>query len=119
MEKLTQIQEYILNSIDGSGYSKILNTNREKIQFIKDTFLSEYGHNLKKLGAVNCLKEWLSGLPSSVNIDFENHQILNIGYLLGYIKPGATEHQEDCFLNEWFMIIAKEINKLFTLYIID
>jgi hypothetical protein len=107
--------QYLINNIDSSGYDLNPTTEREKLQFLHDTFLSEQGYNIKRYNGnvKKAFAEWLSGLPSSYNIDFENYQILNIGYLFNMINANATEEQEDDFLNNWFKMVANETFKLF------
>jgi hypothetical protein len=107
--------QYLINNIDGSGYDLNLTTEREKLQFLHDTFIDEQGYNIKRFNynTKKAFADWLSGLPSCFNIDYENHIILNIGYLFNMINANATEEQEGDFLNNWFKMVANETFKLF------
>ena len=111
----TKAFEYILNCIDGEGYGKILFTDKDKLQFLADTFKSEYcfTENLKYYGSYSkTFENWLMGLPSCFNVDFENYEVLRIAKIWGSIPENATEKQEDKILGNWFSFIA---NKTFQL----
>ena len=115
-KQVTPLQMYILNAIDGDCYEVELTDNLSKVNFVLDCFKSEYLHK-NNIAQYNHNKakvfgEWLSGLPSSINIDFYNHKILEIGYLFDFLSANATEEQEDNFLNLWFRLVAKEFFNL-------
>ncbi len=97
---------YILNAIDGSGYDKELTTDVEKLQFVCDCFRSEYGWHIEQVGKYNAFHEWLMGLPSSINIDFENYRIIEIVKEWSSIPVNATERQEQKILDNWFNFIT-------------
>lgn len=106
---------YILNAVDGEGYGKVLTSDKDKLQFIADCFNSEYGHkeNIKYYGSYsNCFKNWLMGLPSCFNIDFENYRIIEIAKEWNSLPANATDRQEDKILDNWFSFIT---NKTFQL----
>lgn len=110
---MKKLQEYILSTIDGDIYDKELKTKTQKVRFVMDCFKSEYLHsnnrNQYRSNPSKVLGEWLSGLPSSVNVVFYNYDILNIAVLLDLIPVNANEEEEDKFLNGWFELIASEI----------
>lgn len=100
---------YILDAIDSSGYGKETTTDTEKLQFLADCFNSEYVYteNLRRYGSYQkTFENWLRGLPSSFNIDFENYRIIEIAKLWGSIPQNATEAQEDKILSNWWHFIA-------------
>jgi len=103
-----QAFDYILNAIDANGYDvPTPQTDKEKLQFLRDTFISEYGHNIKYYGnAQKALSQWFAGLPSSCNIEFRNHEIIRLAILWRSIPFDATEKQKDKILENWFMWIA-------------
>lgn len=107
---------YILNCIDGEGYGKQLTTDTEKFQFLADTFKSEYAHPeiLRRNGGsyLRTFIEWMRGLPSCFNVDFENYHILEIARQWGTLAPDASESKEDKILDNWWNFIA---NKTFQL----
>lgn len=50
-QKYTQENKYILAAIDASGYDVATpTTDKEKLQFLHDTFHSEYDFNIKRIG---------------------------------------------------------------------
>lgn len=106
-------EQYLINCIDANGYGLSPQTDTEKLQFLYDTFISEYGWLIPKRGERNSFLEWISGLPSSYNVEFENYQILNLGYLLGMLPANVTEEQEDLFIEQWFKMVTNETFKLF------
>lgn len=115
----TIVNNYILNAIDGSGYDKDLKTDEEKLQFLADTFISEYCYpeNLRYYGSYQkCFENWIMGLPSSFNIDFENYRIIEIAKEWGSLKPDADDRAEDKILDNWFNYIASHTMQLFSKY---
>jgi len=85
------VKAYILDSISNDGYEdtpyyRELTTDKDKVQFLMDVFGSEYGFMVDRIGQQDALKEWLSGLPSSFNIEYRNHKILAISFAIGISK---------------------------------
>ena len=106
---------YILDAIDGEGYGKTLNTDKEKLQFLADTFKGEYCYpeNLRYYGNhYNTFKKWLMGLPSAFNVDFENYRIIQLAKKWECIPQDADDKQEDKIIDNWFNWIT---NKTFQL----
>jgi hypothetical protein len=109
------VSSYILNAIDGEGYGKELNTSAEKLQFLANCFKDEYlfPDNLKRYGSYQeVLRQWIMGLPSSFNIDFENYRIIEISKEWGSLPINATDRQEDKIINNWFNFIAAKTLQL-------
>lgn len=109
------VYDYLLSCIDGEGYGISLTTDAEKLQFLADTFKKEYCYpeNFKYYGSlVNVLKNWLMGLPSCYNVDFENYKILELAKSWGSLPIDATEKQEDKILNNWFNWMANKTIQL-------
>jgi len=112
-------RDYILGAISFEGYDleKEPVTDAEKLAEVCRTFYGEYLKNDKnwqrRYGSYqNAFKEWLTGLPSSINIDFENYKILELCRAWGVLAAYATEKQEDRILENWFNFMA---NKFFQL----
>lgn len=105
---------YILDSIDGDGYGVQLTTDKEKIDFVYNTFLSEYAHQIKYYGGnkQRAFREYLTGLPSCINIEFRNYYILEMAKQWGSLPENATERQEDKILSNWFNYIAYQFFQL-------
>ena len=107
-----KIYEYILHNISAEGYGSRLTNDRERIQFLMDTFRSEYGHQINRMGAFRAFVEWLQGLPSSINIAYTYSDIIDIGKNIGVLDYNASEKKEDKFTENWFPFIANNVWKL-------
>jgi len=107
-----KIYEYILHSIDAEGYGRTLTNDRERIQFLMDTFKSEYGWAINRMGAYKAFNEWLQGLPSSINIAYNYSDIINIGKNIGVLDYTASDKKIDKFTDNWFSFIANNVWKL-------
>jgi hypothetical protein len=113
MTKLTKenkerINKYILDCIDTSGYivyeNRINDSEKDKLQFVFNTFKAELGHEIKQKGLNKAFASWLSGLPSAFNIDFENNKIIGLAEDWG--QPTKTDTQVYNILNTWFDFIT-------------
>lgn len=100
---------YILAAIDGTGYGREFESDAEKLQFLYDTFKSEYGRHLKRHGEFIALREWLAGLPSAIHIAFYDHEILHLAQEWGSLPADASERQQDKILASWFSFMAMRI----------
>ena len=108
------VNAYLLAAVDGESYGKELTTEKEKVNFVMETFKSEYLHRNNRQGKMCTLfGEWPQGLPSSFNIDFENYRILEIAKEWGSIAKTDSEAKKDKILGNWFNYIA---NKFFQLH---
>jgi len=106
------VYQYMIDAIDGEGYDKVLNTTEEKLQFVLDTFRAEYDWRIKRDGEYKAFTEWLSGLPSSFNIDFENYRILELAHKWESLPDNATDSQEWKIINNWFNFIMVKFFQL-------
>ena len=107
---------YILSCIDADGYDVQPETDAEKLQFLSDTFHAEYGWMIDRVGPVAAFSEWLKGLPSSVNIEFTNWDILRLAREWGSLPENATERQEQKILDNYWNLIANKTFQLFRKY---
>jgi hypothetical protein len=112
-EITANINNYLLNVIDGENYGKVLNIDTEKLQFVADIFKSEYGYMIRRIGYQPALKEWFSGLPSAINIDFGDYRIIELAKEFGSLPDNATENQEDKIIANWFNYMAYKLVQLF------
>lgn len=118
MENLTPIQKHIIDAIDTEGFNvPVCNTVQEKLQFLADRFKSEYGWSIERKGYLNSMVDWLQGL--AINIEYQNHIIIQMGYLFGDIQADATEAHEDRYINQWFSKLALTTLNLFEKYKIN
>lgn len=114
-------KQYILDAIDGEPYEQTFYDNdyHGKLEFLKSTFKAEYGHMIERVGACNAMKEWIMGLPSAFNIDFENYKILQIAVKWDSLPSDYTEKQAQKILDNWFNLIAVKTFQLFRKYKIE
>lgn len=110
-------EQYILNAIDSEVYEvKIIDNNeRDKIKFIINTFKQEYGYtqNIQRYGSYQkTFENWMMGLPSCLNIDYEYHKIIQIAKQWGCIPQDASTKQEDKICANWFGYIYMGFKKL-------
>ena len=116
-----QAYAYILKSIDSSEYKdeeyfNKCETDKDKIKFLNAVFNAEYGFFINRLGEQKAVEEWLRGLPSSINIDFNYSDILAIAIEWGAIPENYTESQADKIIKNWFNLIAAKTCQLFRKY---
>ena len=106
--------QYLLDSIDFSGYELEieLKTNQQLISQLFKTFEKEGGWNVKRIGFAPALTEWLSGLPSCINIDFANYDILERAKKYGSLAPDASEKDQDKLLDNYWRFMANKLIKL-------
>jgi len=111
-----KVKRYIIDCIDGSGYDVELKTTAEKIDFLRDCFEREYGHEIKRQGQQKALAEYFAGLPSCCTVAFYNTDILALAVEWGSLPENATEKQEDKILENWFSFIAAKTVQMFNGY---
>lgn len=105
---------YILDSITVANFigNEIDATDKEKVKYFLDTFEQEYNYvNNKKLypNLQNRIANYIQGLPSCINVAFENYAIIEIGKSWGYC---TSERKESEFINNWFSCIAFRLIQL-------
>ena len=118
-ETRLKIEEYLLNAISTEGYSQMneINTKKDALNFLYETFKAEYGFNIQRLGQYKAFSEWLRGLPSVCNIEFMNYEILKLAKEWG--QDVTTEKQQDKILNQYWDFITWQYFKLFKKYKIE
>ena len=108
---------YCLDSIDSEGYNVLLNTDKEKLQFLFDTFKSEYNHEIVKCGIYKAFTSWLQGLPSAVSIPFTNYDILNFySDMNGLDYDNLSEKESFKILDNYFNFMMMQYFRLFKMY---
>lgn len=101
------IDRWIIDMIDTDGYDyRGGESDRDKLRFLAETFKSEYGWNIPRMGAQRAMAKWFAGIPSAIDIPFENYRIIEIAKKWGSLPENATEKQEDKILANWFNFIA-------------
>jgi len=102
---------YILDSIDVSeysGYEDCNNNDALKIHAVVEIFEAEKSYELKRKPTKTreVFSDWLAGLPTCMNIAWENYRILEVGKELGLLDENANEYEEDIFLEQWFDLVS-------------
>lgn len=109
-------EKYIIDAISTDGYDVKAKTAKEKMQFLKDTFKSEYGYAIAQKGEQGAMADWLSGLPSAINIPFEYSEIIDLAKKAGTLAQNATDAQESKVTDNYFNYMANKIRILFKKY---
>lgn len=98
-----KVRDYAVNAIDKVGDDKA------KLSYFFWSFEQEYNfeYNRKRYGGIqNVLREYLLGLPSTINIAFTYHEIEKLLREWGYIKDKASEKQIEKELDAYWNYIA-------------
>lgn len=110
------VKAYILENIDGSGYGVELKTVQEKVNFLYETFMSEYGWMIQRVGQTEALRQWFMGLPSACTVAFMNGDILKLAHDWDSLPVNPTEAQEQKIINNWFNLVANKTSQMFRTY---
>lgn len=97
------VREYVIKVIDCSG------TDDQKIKYFFKNFKAEYDHeyNRKRYGSVvNMVKEYLLGLPSTINVEFTYFEIEKLLKEWGFIHDRTTEKQLEQELDKYWNYLA-------------
>jgi len=111
---LNNIQNYIIDSIDGEGYDIKTETPTEKLQFLFDCFEVEFNYKNNKLrypNFQNRFANWLQGLPSSISIPHQYNKILELSKNLLEVDT-LSEKLEDQIIKNYWSFMAFHIIKL-------
>ncbi len=107
------VKAYIIDCINGEPYGKELETDKDKVLFLRECLNSEYGHMVKRVGEHKALAEYYAGLPSICTLAFYNTDILNLAVLWGSLPENYTEKQAFKILDNWFSFVANKTTQLF------
>lgn len=91
------VKAFILKSINLDGYD-LENTP----QNLYNTFISEYGFMVPRVGKVNAFKEWLKDVPSAINLPIYYYDVNNVledefNALIYNQKVTVEPHKETVF----------------------
>jgi hypothetical protein len=107
-------KQYLIDSIDLENYDyPVQITDVGKVKILYHIFNKEYGWAIDRYGKVKAIKEWLMGLPSSVNIVFSNYDIIELAKSWGTLPINSTERQENKILDNYWNLMANNLNQLF------
>ena len=112
-EKKAFIENYILEAIDSSGYDASPETPEDKVEFLLNTFESEYSWSIDRNGKFNAFIDWLQGLPSCFNIAFTYSDVIDLAKRQGSLMHNATEKQEDNFCEKYYRYMTVRVFELY------
>lgn len=108
---------YILDSVYSDEIDNESMTDKERIEFLLDSFFEEkYKYDRRRMCVLDLLREWLQGLPSAIYVAFSYYDIAVTGKSMGYCKDARSESR---FINNWWGILASNILRLARIYEID
>lgn len=108
---------YILDSVYSDEIDTESMTDKERIEFLLDTFFEEkYKDDRRRMCTFELLSEWLQGLPSAISVAFYYGDIAAAVKCIGYCKDARSEAR---FINNWWGILAQNILRLARIYEID
>lgn len=112
---LTQAKarKYILSCIDSEPYEIKTRGEKQKLQFLYDTFQHEMKWNIDRIGQYKAFTEWCMGLPTVFGIEFENYKIIELAKKWGTLAKDATEKQEDRILENYWNLVTVTTFQLF------
>jgi hypothetical protein len=102
MKTSQKFKHLLLKTIDGDGYDSEPKTEREKREFLRETFESEYGWSIERIGRHNSIKEWAQGLPTAVHFPFNNYDIVQLGIEYGYLSEQSSEREQDKYISTYW-----------------
>ena len=111
---LNNIQTYLINAIDSDGYENQPTTDKAKVSFLVDCYNSEYNHayNVKMYPNEQIrFANWLSGLPSVLNIPFYPSGILELAKELQEVET-YDQKTKDKICENYFNFMSYHILKL-------
>lgn len=113
--------DYIISNIDETPYGIQFDDGKEKdkLQFLYDTFIAEYGWNIPRQGIYKSFTEWLQGLPSVFTVAFMNYDIIQLAIKWGSLPEKHTDAQAQKILDNWFNFVMVHSFKLFKKYKIE
>lgn len=103
------IYTYLLDKIDGTEYQVKTDTPSEKMEFLFTTFLKEFIHkNNYHLPIQKNLAEWLSGLPSIIDLPIYNGDVLSLAKSL-LETDNLSEDLEDKIIENYYNHMARHL----------
>lgn len=116
-----KIKNYILSIINDSGlkdygYKPETMNTKEKLQAIHDAYVKEfaYSNNVSRYNNNRSVmfSEWLKGLPSLMNIDFYNAEIISLLMSWGFITEKSRYSTINKHINSFFLYVSMAFFKL-------
>ncbi len=82
-------------------------TERQQFETCYQTFLSEHGWNVKRVGKNEAFQDWLQGLPTACSIPYCNYDILEMARDTEHLtRPVDTDKNEYKILDNYWNFMA-------------
>ena len=115
-EQTEMICQYLLEAVNRSDYFDFdITSDKQAVNAVMEDFenATNFPVNLHNFpNRQDRFADWLMGLPSSFNVDYENHRILALARAWGSLAKKATEREEDKILANWWKYIAAKFLQL-------
>lgn len=100
------IRDYVVDSLNFEDMEHDSDAEELKARFEAEHF---DGYYIRRFNGdrVKAMADWLAGLPSGVDIDFCNDDILNRLREFGIIDEKTKEDTKDRYIEEWFELLAR------------
>ena len=108
MKPLNKLQTYLLSCINLKGQDFADNLNDpDKARALFACYWEEKGvWHEEQVGRVEAVKDWIQGLPSSLDIVYANHDILALwGDLFPHVLQ-YTELQQERIIDRYWVAVA-------------
>ena len=105
------VKLYILNSVSDQADTLIIN---DIITYIKDRFNNEMNWRIDQAGQQTAMIDWLQGL--SLNIEYNNHDILDLAVKWGSIGSNASEKKKQKILDHYWRFMSAKTLQLISGY---
>lgn len=107
------IKAYLLDIISfEDGMENV--TDAEKVQYVRNRFMSEYGHEIKRKGQQSALVEWLRGIPLATEYTYFDIEQLLLKW--GILTGKETEAATDKALDQYWVRLASNLIQMFRKY---
>lgn len=109
--QLVYVLDCIRNSSRATDENRVFNNDREALEFFFAAFNDEFNdrYNKRLFPSLSVrIGEYLRGLPSCINVDYRNEDILKLGLMWGVIDSTEGRKAEK-FLNNFFPVLGCRI----------
>jgi len=107
-----QYNHFLIDAIDPEVYDSEIKTNAGKVKFFFETFEKEHGFMIERVGLQNALSEYLQGLPSIIDLPYQNGDILDLAKRFSSIPQNATPREEARILSNYWQFMANRLIQL-------
>lgn len=98
---------YILSTIEEDEHGKPLFKDKDKLDYIFKRYYQEYGWSIVRVGKLNAMADWLSGL--ALNIEYYHDGIVELAIKMGSIDENPSEKLKDKVIENYWKFMANII----------